>query len=484
METVTETALRLIKQDDYMTAEESLAFLKEPSNHNSISLQLTRTLHALGMDGDKAEMARFLFDRMIETDPSLSENRKSFMQTVNRWFSKNVTPTRDMAFRCCFALGLDVDQSNDFLRKGCFLNGFNLRDAEEVIYFFCLLNGLSYSEARKMQAEFDAAPAGNTLQDDMGTQALTRLLNEVKWDEKDAFLQEFLIPNKSSFIGYSKTAVAVFERETGKLCYNIIRHHLQMLYQTDVVANDESAAHESYWIKDPVLNQLLKYIDSRAANDPDFAACAALLHSRRSSDAKETVKNTENFVKARQREIKRDWSQILTADRIFDEAVYGIPEYWHETRKISRGKEEFRAYREREGFKQSSLYGDNNVLSAFPRAADFSKIKYVRGKQAFAPETRKALLLLKFFNYCYDYMRTYSSALSYESFYEELTDMLEAGHLAYLYPGDPFDWLILKSVYLFELSSDDYDYEEDGSPIEYFNEVIRLSFRDQAETDE
>ena len=124
------------------------------------------------------------------------------------------------------------------------------------------------------------------------------------------------------------------------------------------------------------------------------------------------------------------------------------------------------------------------MLSAFPRAADFSKIKYVRGKQAFAPETRKALLLLKFFNYCYDYMRTYSSALSYESFYEELTDMLEAGHLAYLYPGDPFDWLILKSVYLFELSSDDYDYEEDGSPIEYFNEVIRLSFRDQAETDE
>ena len=475
MATVTEIALRTIRQDDYMTAAESLEFLKGPSHRSSISRQLESTLRALGFEGDKEEMVRYLFLRMLETDPALSRNRKSFLQTVKRWFYENVTPSRDMAFKCCFALGLNIEQAGDLLRKGCFLNGFNLRDAEEVIYFFCLLNALPYSAAQEMLSSFDAAPERDEARGDIGTRALEALLEGAKWDSRESFLHDFLIPNKSSFIGYSKTAAAVFESECGKLCYNVIRQHLNMLHQTDLVSDDESASRESYWQRDPVLSQLLRYLDARAEKDADWAAISALLHSRRSADARETAGTVERFVVEKQRELKRDWNRILTADRMFDEAVYGIPEYWHESRKLNRGRAEFTAYREREGLKHSSLHESSQVLSSFPRASDFTKIKFLRGRQAFAPETRKALVLLKFFNYCYAYMRS-NASLGYEIFYEELTDLLETCHLAYLYPGDPFDWLVLKSAYLFELSSDDYDYEEDGNPIEYFNEVIRLSF--------
>ena len=469
--------------EQYMTPEESLEFVKKPSNRNTISRQLIKTLHALGVEGDETQMRRYLIEKLIETDPQLEKNRKSLSQTVKKWFTGNVNPSREMAIKICFALGLDDALAGDLLRKGCFLNGFNLRDTEEVIYYFCLLNCLPWSDAQEMLARFEAAPSQDGPQNDVGTVVLMNRLQDAKWDSKEDFLEKFLIPNKDSFIGYSKTAVAVVEQETGKLCYNIIRGHLKMLFQTDVVSDDLSNSHESYWKKDPVLNQVLKYIDARAADDPDFAEMSALLHNRRSANARDTARQADCFVMEKGREFRRDWKQILPVDRIYDEAVFGIPEYWYCSRKVSRGKEEFRPYAERRPFRDSDLYDDRGVLSSFPRAAELSMIRYVNGKPVIAPKTRNAILLLKFFNYCYDFMRMNSPDLTYESFYESVTNILETCHMAYLYPGDPFDWLILKCVYLFELSSDEYDYEEDKNPIEYFNEVIRLSFHEEADTE-
>ena len=469
--------------EQYMTPEESLEFVRKSSNRNTISRQLIKTLHALGVDGDETQLRRYLTEKLIETDPQLEKNRKSLSQTVKKWFTWNVSPSREMALKICFALGLDDNLTNDFLRKGCFLNGFNLRDAEEVICFFCLLNHLPYSDAQEMLARFEAAPSQDSPQNDVGTVVLMNRLQDAKWDSKEDFLEKFLIPNKDSFVGYSKTAVAIVEQETGKLCYNIIRGHLKMLFQTDVVSDDLSNSNESYWKKDPVLNQVLKYIDARAAEDPDFAEMSALLHSRRSANARDTVGQVDCFVMDKGREFKRDWKLILPVDRIYDEAVFGIPEYWYYSRKVSRGKEEFRPYAERRPFKNSDLYDDRGVLSSFPRAAELSMIRYVNGKPVIAPKTRNVILLLKFFNYCYDFMRLNSPDLTYEAFYESMTNILETCHLAYLYPGDPFDWLILKCVYLFELSLDEYDYEEDKNPIEYFNEVIRLSFREEADSE-
>ena len=475
MPTLTDTAKSLIEQDTYMTADECEAYLKDPMNRNTISRQLANTLKAVGFEGDKDAMIRFLFDKLTTVDKVPQEGIRAYRQMIRRWFYDNVPMRRDMAFKCCFALGLDIKQSADLLRKGCFLNGFNKRDAEEVISYYCLYHGLPYSDAQKMLADFHAVPDDGS-RDDIGTKALTEQLEDAVLYTPDAFMKRFMIPNKNNFIGYSKTAAAILERENEKLCFNIILWHLEPLKQTNGVSNDKTAAHDSYWTQDPVLRRVLDYIDSRAEGDDDFHECSALLHSRRSDDAKETADQVIRFVRNKSGDFKRDWRQILTPDRLFDEVVYGIPEYWREVRKVNRGVEQFRPYAERAGFMKSDLYGKNNVMSAFPRAEDLSEMKHARGRQAFAPEARKAFILLKFFNFCYEYMLTNSPNLNYKSFYDDLTNCLEACHLAYLYSGDPFDWLILKSVRLFELSSDEYDYEEDGDPVEYFNEVIRLSF--------
>lgn len=472
--------------EQYMTPEESLEFVRKPSNRNTISRQLIKTLHALGVEGDETQMRRFITNKLIETDPQLAGKRKSLSQRVHKWLTENVVPSRETSFKICFALGLDDNLTNDFLRKGCFFNGFNLRDAEEVIYYFCLLNRLPWTDAQEMLARFNAAPSQDSQQNDVGTVVLMNQLHDAKWDSKEDFLNQFLIPNKDSFIGYSKNAVAAIEQETGRLCYNIIRAHLKVLFHIDVWSDDASFTHESYWKKDPVLNQTLKYIDSRATNDPEFAEMSALLRTYRSENRRETVAKRANKLildEKKALEFMRDWKQILPMDRIYDEAVFGIPEYWHYARKVSRGKEEFQPYAERRPFRDSDLYDDRGVLSSFPRADEISMIRYVNGKATIAPKTRNVILLLKFFNHCYDFMLMNSPNLTYESFYESVTNTFEAYHLAYLYPGDPFDWLILKCVYLFELSSDEYDYEEDKNPIEYFNEVIRLSFHEEVDTE-
>ena len=481
MGTITQRALSLIDRDDYMTPEESLAYLEQPSNRSSISRQLIRTIRALGVDGDETELIAYLLERLSPlcgvTKP---EERKKLRQMISGWFRRNTPMKREMAFKCCFALGLDIGQSEELLRKGCYLGGFNLRSAEEVVYFFCLLHGYPYEKAQEMLCSYRDAPYRDDPDNIHGTRTILREVQRADWESERAFLEDFLIPNKQNFTGYSKTAAAVFEREIGKLCYNVIRQHLRMLFQTDVVSDDISASHESYWTKDPILSSVRRYIDGMARSDEAFARISGLIGSRRSSDARDTVDQVDWFVLDNKKVFERDWEKIFSADRIFSEAVYGIPEVWYLTKKINRESSgSFTPYKERLGFKKSRLFGDNNVLSAFPRASDLAGVKRDQAGSLFAPEGRKIIILLRFLNYCYDFMRTNSPDLSYELFYDELTDTLDACRMAYLYPGDPFDWLILKAVRLFELSSDVYDYEEDENPIEYLNAVLELSFPEE-----
>ena len=58
----------------------------------------------------------------------------------------------------------------------------------------------------------------------------------------------------------------------------------------------------------------------------------------------------------------------------------------------------------------------------------------------------------------------------YNNFYTQLNDTLIECGMAHLYPADPFDWLILKSAKALT------QLDRDSDPIEYFNDILRLSF--------
>lgn len=70
-------------------------------------------------------------------------------KTISNWFNtkKKIIPKRSNAFAICFALKLDIKQTNDFLAKVCFISGFNIHRYDEAIYYFCIKNKYTFKDA-------------------------------------------------------------------------------------------------------------------------------------------------------------------------------------------------------------------------------------------------------------------------------------------------------------------------------------------------
>ena len=84
----------------------------------------------------------------------------------------------------------------------------------------------------------------------------------------------------------------------------------------------------------------------------------------------------------------------------------------------------------------------------------------------------------EFRSYMDDY--TYSSALfsqmGFAEFFDGLNHLLERCRLSPLYPGNQYDWLILRSIREFEIGDPD---EDDSNPIAFFNDVLEMSFSEE-----
>ena len=66
------------------------------------------------------------------------------------WFSSNKSIKRETAFSVCFALGLNVDETNDFFRRVIFERSFDCHAVNEAVYYFCIRNGMAYKEAKEI----------------------------------------------------------------------------------------------------------------------------------------------------------------------------------------------------------------------------------------------------------------------------------------------------------------------------------------------
>lgn len=87
------------------------------------------------------------------------------------WFSSGKTlKKKEIAFQVCFALGLDVDETNDFFRRVMFERSFDCHSIYEAVYYFCFRNGLSYEDAKEIIAlmpDVDNKGRVNTHDDDV-----------------------------------------------------------------------------------------------------------------------------------------------------------------------------------------------------------------------------------------------------------------------------------------------------------------------------
>lgn len=75
------------------------------------------------------------------------ENGIPLPRDIDKWYSEHRMIERDTAFKLCFALGLDINETNDFFKRIFLGRSFDLHSVSEAAYYFCMKNGFDYSTA-------------------------------------------------------------------------------------------------------------------------------------------------------------------------------------------------------------------------------------------------------------------------------------------------------------------------------------------------
>ena len=503
MGTITQLAQGAI-EIAYFTPEECLSYLNDESNWNGVSKKLIQEMNEhLGLNEDADALVEILREKMAALDglEKSSAEYGTLKTNVYRWLKKNQVPGEikksgeDYAMKICFALGFNVlpenyksgksteeietithDRVSSFLRKGCRRSSFNFRDAYDTIYFYCLMNGEPYSKAKELikryndsafkcpKIKFEPYHATKTLKQ--------TFLADNAFEDEEEFIHT-MCANKHNFIGYSTTLVDALKEHYRKVCRLAIESFMaddieDIVDNPDCVPGDEKRVLASFFSKIAAL-----------PNAPD--------------DFKTIIKEWEYNKKWRDSDSSKP--QILNlyekhAEWIWDNDDLSteqlskvIPERILLRSIVSFADEQFtyKGNGKKDNYfaalKDSELsdkqYGVFDKIPNTVYLTDFVKL-------AQAPkEARKILILYAFVLYVNEKSIAKLDVgpnFFYHDFFELLTQILDDCGLPFLYPADPFDWLILKSIRALDQTDDNTDTIGNIiDPLDFFQEVLLRS---------
>lgn len=140
-------------------------------------------------------------------------------QTIRRWFGLGTQdeetlnpPNRKSIYKIAFALGLSMEETEEYLQYGISQAGFQVNDYEEFICMYCLENGMSQEKCQKMIDFFEEKCAGKlTVEQQSKTNWLREQFQIVKeYPEEDFFV--WICRHRKYFKGYSLTVLNYYHK--------------------------------------------------------------------------------------------------------------------------------------------------------------------------------------------------------------------------------------------------------------------------------
>ncbi len=474
------------------STEEVLDYLQNGNNFKSLSSQIKETMVKAGACEETAEqeiVIKILFNGYLKQHPDYSESEKiSIKKKLREWLSGKTKSIRHRidAIELCFVLNLDLEQATEFLNKTGF-NQLNVRDAEDAIYLYCILRQQPWSTAIKLISEyneFSSAPmseinslktshGGNTtvlLQSELENSISSMNIHSSDWENDEAFLNTFLLPNKNHFLGYSFTALKEYYLLKNTLFATVIRHevasesgYVRQRYENLLLKQYDDIKQEQICFSLAVRSALRKFDDK--PSHILHEACKLLNDDMKNAEAamdsvyaliEKTTEIEGQIV------ISQFLQDIIKNEGFLKLVVVSIQD--NDTGRIRK-------------YQESEL--KDSVMKEFPRDNTFVKFERTPEDAYQNKATRKAIILMSFILYAYSFSTCISESLIAENefelevFMEKLNSILSKCKMSKLYPANQFDWLILRSVKEFEMAI--YDgFEID--PLDFFNEVLDFSF--------
>lgn len=158
---------------------------------------------------------------LSDIDEKVSYIRTKFIQAqiapprnIKKWYTEHKRIQKETAIRICFAFGLTVEESETFMRRICLLRGFDCHNVEEVICYYALSNRLGYSEAQRLMEKIPRVNVGRI---DFGQEILytSAIVEEIKHFQSGEELTEYINANIRQF-GYNNATAYRYIRDMWK----------------------------------------------------------------------------------------------------------------------------------------------------------------------------------------------------------------------------------------------------------------------------
>lgn len=510
---ITQLVFQRLKNDElmeqkYSNAKAILEYIRDNNNFRTLSSLIKETMILAKTCSEDAEDEDFIeiLYKLLGSVNSDNLDNMSVKRRVKRWITGETESIEafDEAIEVCYALDLNIDQTNSFLNK-CGFSNLSSRNAKHAVHYYCIFNHKSLETAISLLCSFEKAecqkdsayiPEVEASDNVTVTEMLWDGLN-TDWGSDENFLNSFLIPNKSRFIGYSKKAqlnfyktknvfmtsilieIAQNEKERIQNSNNIMREICEEEYPLQyklragarkVITKTNNEYYSAFkdivlekikYTKIPVNGKLITY---QMIADETFEFFSLMKKNAIEINDYGFQYELSKFLNGINRK-KGVWS----LEKTFKDILFSI----------IGGKDG----RIRPILKESNTkYAP--VLNCFPTPKSIKKYENFPALENSVLSARKIIILMYFVIFCYETILKYYLSLedyqrtaklfcdnSFKSFIDETNKALKQCSLSVLYPPNQYDCLILMIARKAEKWSID-----DDDPLAIFNEVLELMF--------
>ncbi len=390
--------------------EKIVDFLNISKNFRSFDTGLTEFIKKHGYVEKKClSEEEYLEDRVNFLEQKFKEKNISYvLATLKNYFLGQKRPdareqSRKNMFKICFALDLNIDETNNFFNKIYFDRSFNIKNIDELVYYFCIKNKKSYVEAEKLIEKIK-----NILKNDSESN-LNEIAHTSEIREKIEFftdeleLIKYIIENKNKFRNYNTTAT----RQLNKLLDRIIGKK-----------EDKK-----------VITKIQNSVYLSREDKESIKSCGLVVQDILNYKLHEFLNSAKD---------KNKKSDLITRNKSIhsiDFMLYVI----YSSNKPAR-TENF-------SFTKNATLPDI-VRGRFPSVSTFSKFR--NGKDCSFDVLRRMIILLEFYAFFFDAEEEYKNEelpdYIYCDFVDQMDDVLNLCGMGPLYIGNPYDWLFMFSA--------------------------------------
>lgn len=139
----------VVRAESLDIAEEKLLYenAKEFRRFDEAFIDFISEHGYIGDSTDTKAMKKFVIAKFDENGVEKLRNFKDLFNP-NKGSSNHSPFEREVAFKISFALGLNIDETNDFFKRVMFERGIDCHSINEAVYYFGINNGLSYMETK------------------------------------------------------------------------------------------------------------------------------------------------------------------------------------------------------------------------------------------------------------------------------------------------------------------------------------------------